>query len=343
MVAFNLLPAFLLPFWYPIALKNEIEPGKLYRRVVDGVPFTLYKHHHQGYRMIHDACPHQGASLSAGRLDTNSTVVCPYHAFRFRNGCFCGMPSNLQGGQQPTLFRSNISVLRLLLTEDSDIIYARPDINLNVQLKPRSSPPFQPTEEFDRRFSKITGCSPIDCDADAVTENVLDMLHISFIHGFGNLESPMPLRVKHRKTSNISGVTTFHYRSGPTSLSRIMENATTVVVENEYHLPSTTVTRVTAGSLVKTVVTRALRVEDGKTLLFWTVYRNFWNGNSLMQVIGDYMMRMLMERTIEEDKAILKHVYVDKRFGTIETVYDQTILAFRKAKKQFMGREGSPE
>jgi hypothetical protein len=42
-----------------------------------------------------------------------------------------------------------------------------------------------------------------------------------------------------------------------------------VMVENEFHLPSTTVTRVITGKFVKTVVTRALPQENGSTKLFW--------------------------------------------------------------------------
>jgi nitrite reductase (NADH) small subunit/3-phenylpropionate/trans-cinnamate dioxygenase ferredoxin subunit len=40
------------------------------------------------YHAIDDLCPHQGASLGAGCLDRDErhgvTVVCPWHAWRFR-------------------------------------------------------------------------------------------------------------------------------------------------------------------------------------------------------------------------------------------------------------------
>ena len=44
--------------------------------------------HNGRYLAIDDICPHQGASLGAGCLDDPSsdapTVVCPWHAWRFR-------------------------------------------------------------------------------------------------------------------------------------------------------------------------------------------------------------------------------------------------------------------
>lgn len=36
------------------------------------------------YYAIDDLCPHMGASLSAGHLDEQGTVTCPWHAWRFR-------------------------------------------------------------------------------------------------------------------------------------------------------------------------------------------------------------------------------------------------------------------
>lgn len=42
---------------------------------------------------IDDACPHMGASLSAGQLE-GCVVACPLHAWRFdvRNGTWCDNP-----------------------------------------------------------------------------------------------------------------------------------------------------------------------------------------------------------------------------------------------------------
>ena len=38
------------------------------------------------YLAIDDLCPHMGASLSAGYLDDEGIVTCPWHAWRF-NAC----------------------------------------------------------------------------------------------------------------------------------------------------------------------------------------------------------------------------------------------------------------
>jgi nitrite reductase/ring-hydroxylating ferredoxin subunit len=47
----------------------------------------------QGYRAIADSCPHQGASLSCGKLD-GAVVQCPAHGLRFNlvTGAMPGVP-----------------------------------------------------------------------------------------------------------------------------------------------------------------------------------------------------------------------------------------------------------
>jgi hypothetical protein len=105
-----------------------------------------------------------------------------------------------------------------------------------------------------------------------------------------------------------------------------------VIVENEFFLPSTTVTRVKTGKYVKTVVTKALPHGFGKTTLFWELHRNF--GIDPLG-IGDYFLQILMEKTLDEDVSILKKIYPENRVGPIRTKYDVTIKSFRKAIEQF--------
>jgi nitrite reductase (NADH) small subunit/3-phenylpropionate/trans-cinnamate dioxygenase ferredoxin subunit len=48
------------------------------------------------YKAINDICPHAGASLSAGHVDAEGTVMCPWHAWRFslEDGHWCDAPKS---------------------------------------------------------------------------------------------------------------------------------------------------------------------------------------------------------------------------------------------------------
>ena len=102
-----------------------------------------------------------------------------------------------------------------------------------------------------------------------------------------------------------------------------------VMVQNEYILPTNTITRVFAGDTVKTVFTRTIPLEKNKTLLYWKIYRNFW-----IHPFFDGIIARLMRQTVKEDVKILNTLH-QERPTTIRTKYDITIENFRKALQEF--------
>lgn len=65
-----------------IAKVGSIPEGEGAAFPVGGRMVALFNH--QGvYFAIDDFCPHMGASLSAGCVDDQGVVTCPWHAWRF--------------------------------------------------------------------------------------------------------------------------------------------------------------------------------------------------------------------------------------------------------------------
>ena len=71
---------------------DEIDEGQGLSYEVNDRVVAVFKIEDQFYA-IDDACPHMGASLSAGYLD-GCVVACPLHAWRFdvRDGTWCDNP-----------------------------------------------------------------------------------------------------------------------------------------------------------------------------------------------------------------------------------------------------------
>lgn len=316
----------LLPLWTPFEFKNSV--NSLKGTIIDGEHLLHYKNKNNTPVLLFDNCPHQGAKLSKGKLIGND-ITCPYHGFRFKNGKFIGVPN--------TLVNSTICVPRVPTLIKNDIVYFLPfadyfQDNAFLKLIPE---PFVVPEELDPFFTKVSGKLLIEKHCDIVTSNILDMLHISFVHSFGNRNTPLPSKIDYQPLSDISGKTTFVYTSGDKSISKTIGQSNEVIVENEFHLPSTTVTRVTANKIVKTVVTRAMPVSENKTILFWEIHRNFFNENYIITRLGDILLDYLMKLTLKEDIDILKNVNEKYFNGVIKTKYDITIQKFLKAKLRF--------
>ena len=310
----------LLPFWYPILktkdLVNFPKKGDIFSN-----PFVIYKNKEKDYIVHTDICPHQGASLSKGWITKNSCLSCPYHGFQFNNGSFSKIPN--PDDKNVKEFYSKVNLDTFLSKKEEDFLF----ISEN-----KDSPPiFFPPENRDSSFRGVCGSVLIDTNYLSVCENLLDMLHISYVHSFGSRTTPLPSSIAFEKLNSYHGRSTFHYRPNSNTISRRIGKVNEVRVENEFILPTNTVTRVFAGDTIKTVFTRSIPISDNKTLLYWKIYRNFWT-----HPFGDYFIRKLMEKTIKEDISILKNVYPESRNGILKTKYDRTILEFRKTINEYL-------
>lgn len=318
----------LLPLWTPFDYTYNIT-SKPKSTILDKEPFTFYKDSNNNNILLFDNCPHQGAKLSAGKI-IDDNLVCPYHGFKFKDGKFNGLPMSTHN------YNSPICVPKIPVLQKNNLLYFLPFTDLHSNLEQLLVPePYVAPEEFDKKFTKIYGKVLINKNCEIVTENILDMLHISFVHSFGNANAPLPFSIKYEKLGELSGKTTFQYQAADNTISRNLGNCKVVIVENEFHLPSTTVTRVTANNIIKTVVTKALPIDESNTMLFWEVHRNFVNDNHIVARVGDLILHYLMEKTLLEDIDILKVVNEKYRIGCLNTKYDVTILNYRKAKDKF--------
>ena len=87
--------------------------------------------------------------------------------------------------------------------------------------------PFVLPEALDPSFRAIEGSAEIGASAPLVVENLLDMLHISYVHTFGNMQEPLPISETYENTFDDPETelmttcrTIFSYRSGSKSMAK---------------------------------------------------------------------------------------------------------------------------
>lgn len=316
----------LLPMWWNIGQPHQfstINPNKI---IFNNIPLCIY-YANKKWNIIEDGCPHRGASLSKGNIIKSSEklgsenlqcIQCPYHGWEFDEGRLVKIPGF------NTLMLDNMADKNCLHLKNFSI----KDVNGNLYIGMTDNTHdyiYIPPEEFE--FDKITESIKIKRPYQMVTENILDMSHISYIHSFGNLLDPDPYNIVYKKLSEYSGRTTFYYKAGAKSLSRILGNTDTVIVENEFHLPSTTVTRVKANKITKTIVTSSYPISKDTTMLTYKLYRNYLQNNVLADLFHFWQMRL----TLKEDTDMLANVYEDNFLGKINTKYDITQKKYRDA------------
>jgi len=354
-----LVMAYRLPFYYPVERTEALVAHRtLLGRHLQDEPVVVYRNPMTGACVVHsDVCPHMGALLHHGWIGDNGGLHCPYHGFEFnQDGMFCNIPNPVK---QYKRHESRVCLPAYPVLEKHGYIFVPgvwpstdvyhpfqetgfswPKTKTGQETKKQLDVPYAPyfpPEQYDPAFRMICGQRELDQYQNVVTENLLDMLHISYVHSFGNPLAPIPYDVRGERIHDWGFRTRFMYTPNKNTISTDVGGVGRVVVENEFYMPSTTITRVIAGDVIKTVHTMTTPRNGKKSTLYWRIYRNFWRDPCFptFDGIGDGILRYFMEKTIDEDQDILSKIDVERRYGILTTKYDMTILKYREYMNRF--------
>jgi len=330
--------------WLAVCHSADLKKKELKKIWVDEKPICLFRSSSGEVKAISDICLHRAAALSDGWLD-GDLVVCPYHAYKFDGEGKLRYVPGVDEGMLAKNKRTARTVWYKTM-EQGGLVYIFPDA-MRAGAIEQHVKPFLLPEAVDPTFRVVEGVCEIKASANLVVENLLDMLHISYVHSFGNMQEPLPFAENYDyffddEASQLLPYarTTFKYRAGPTSISKVVGKVQEVVVENEFHLPYTTVTRVKFGKDVKTIYVVAVPVEEGLTVVHYKLYRNFMyvhpRDESLVNKALDQFFQSVMRLTLNEDKEILESLYQEHQAGYVLSRYDKPLKIFRKTLKDFM-------
>ena len=260
---------------------------------------------------FHDFCTHRGASFDKVTLLENDSISCPYHGFVYNTKY-----GELESGIGVTKGCGHLKMVECV--EKNGLVWVCLDGDNSL------NPP-ELKEASDKNFRKISGSVTVKCPVENLIENVLDCLHISYLHSFGNRIEPEPLNYKASNVSDTRGVATFQYNTGVTSIFNGLAD-----VKNWYEIPCTACTSVTSGKNVKIVVVYAVQLPNNYTKVFWELYRN-WSTEHYM----DSFFEMAMKITLSEDKEILEKCNFEKG-DKFHGKYDKLQLLYRRSLKKNM-------
>ena len=295
------------PFFIPIARSGSV--SKIARSIkLEDSTIVVSRNSTGSPIAFHDFCGHRGASFDKVVLKQDK-IACPYHGFLFdvNDGI---LKSGL--GVNPGCYRLKMVECR----ESNGLIWACIDGD------DRIPPPPELKEESDPTFRKISGSVTIQCPTNYLVDNILDCTHLQ-LHSFGNKVNPEPINYKTQRVSDMHGFATFQYNAGETAMFDGLLD-----VYNWYHAPFTAGTHVKSGDYIKIVRVNAVQLSDGRTKVFWDLYRNFHTHRWL-----DIIFNASMKITLNEDKEILESCsfgYGDRFHGK----YDKLQILYRRSIKK---------
>ena len=315
--------------WHIIGEKKDFIPNKLYKITIFNNDYVIW-YYNSTYYAMDNYCSHRGASLANGKL-TDNNVICPYHGYEFNSdGILCKVPglkfTNTKCHNQLTY---NIVELNdwIYLNTISKELYNCTKINI-----------YQEPEADNITFSRILLNMPFNTYGRLVSENSLDIMHIGFVHSFGNKESPSP--ITEQKPYLVKDYP-FHYKnvytytSGKDSMAKSVFSTDNLIIENEFILPHTTIARVKFGNFTSTVVTNTLPINNTHSKLFVKTYRNFWNSiyntlfDDIYNSLGDKLTKDMMYNTVIQDKSVVENIKLKYADGKFNMKFDKLQNVYR--------------
>jgi phenylpropionate dioxygenase-like ring-hydroxylating dioxygenase large terminal subunit len=164
--------------WYVAAWDTEVTRD-LFARDILGESILMYRKEDGTPVAMSNRCPHRFAPLHKGKL-IGDVVECPYHGLQFDDTGRC-VKNPHPGGQGPIPKGATLSSYPLLEKWGALWIWMG-------QKPPNPSllPDFSWLERRDR-WRAVRGLMPVNADYELVTDNLMDLTHLSYVHpgGFG--------------------------------------------------------------------------------------------------------------------------------------------------------------
>jgi len=338
--------------WYVIGEKKNFKNNRIYKIRIWDNDYVLWKNDTNYYAMD-NYCSHRGASLSLGKI-ANNNIMCPYHGYEFNyNGKLCKVPglnfvnTDVHNQNVYEVIEKNgwvyfNTVDKILYNKMNDELISKINSKTNTLKQLNKINIYEEPESFDDNFRSIF--INFNTYGRIVSENSLDVMHIGFVHTFGNSENPAPI---YEKPPYLVGDYPYHYKteyyyeSGKDSIARKVFGIKRLTIENEFILPHTTIARVIFGNLTSTVITSTLPINNTNSNLYVKTYRNFWNNNNLfyggiINYFGDVATTIMMKNTVLQDKDIIENIKLSNMDGKYNMKYDKLQNVYRTLYKQLI-------
>jgi len=328
--------------WHVVGCTRDFPLNQPTKIQLKGKAYTIWKTPDK-YVALNDQCPHKGASMSNGYIH-DGCIACPYHGYEFNtNGSLCSVP-----GISPSTYSIGLpqgvlpemAVEKRPLFPESAIhnLATYPIENRGGWIWLNTIPDkdrlydhriFLEPEASDPTMSPIFLEMEYQANSRVVTENSLDIMHIAFVHTFGNRQDPNPIEMTPPTIIGLFHVeSTYLYKSGENSLVKRYFDIDKIKIENQFVLSHYAVARIKFRNYTNTVVTYASPVNATHTKLFVKVYRNFWLG-----YLGDCAFRKWMWSTMMEDKEVVEEI--DPAFDGFNMRYDKLQNTYRTYYRNF--------
>jgi len=164
---------FLRQFWTPVALLNDVAPGRAKRVWMMGEQFTYYRGETGTPHVVASECAHRHTTLAPHGIVEDDCIRCFYHGWKFDASGQC-VEQPAEGNRS---FAHKVRINGYPVREDLGIVFAF--------LGAGDPPPFQQIDVFHGPGVCNTSTYERQTNFFNAVENQADWLHVYFVHRRG--------------------------------------------------------------------------------------------------------------------------------------------------------------
>jgi len=185
-----------LDCWYPVHYIDDLDKSQLTRFTLLERDIVIWWDRNQGsWRAFLDQCPHRLAPLSAGRINKDGWLECPYHGWAFSGGGRCEViPQQEVGGKAEISQRACVTSFPTIVCQGLLFVYpGNPENAAQTKV-----PMVEPLAEDPDGWICLNTFRDLPYDALTLMENVLDSSHVPFTHhrSVGNRANASPVNLE---------------------------------------------------------------------------------------------------------------------------------------------------
>jgi phenylpropionate dioxygenase-like ring-hydroxylating dioxygenase large terminal subunit len=94
--------------WYPVAVVDVLDETKPHPTTLLGVDLVVWTDGTGKWNVFEDKCPHRLAPLSEGRVESDGTLLCAYHAWRFDGEGKCTAMPQASTAEEEERIKANV-------------------------------------------------------------------------------------------------------------------------------------------------------------------------------------------------------------------------------------------
>jgi len=163
---------FMRSFWQPVALSEELEPGRALPVTVMSEEFTLYRGETGTLHLVSGRCAHRGTQLSIGWVE-GDCIRCFYHGWKYDETGQC-----IEQAVEAPSFASKVRIRSYPVFEYLGIVFG--------YLGDGEPPPKPRYPEFESGVVADATHMIVPYNFFQNMENSVDTLHVSWVHRRSN-------------------------------------------------------------------------------------------------------------------------------------------------------------